>query len=557
MAVLKLSQIASGGTIAVSTDTVIGVRSGTTDLQLTLAASAMTDTTNATNITSGTLSTSRLPALTGDVTTSAGSGATTVAKIAGTTVSGTTGSGNVVFSTSPTFTTGVTNPLLIGGTGTTSTLILRSTSGAGTAGADLIFQTGNNGATEAMRIFNNGNVGIGTNNPLALLEVFNANIRANGLIASNGSGQIIAAYNGTNFQFGPSGNIGTFLSFNLNGELARISSAGLMGVGTNAPAARLHLGGNLSTTAWTTNGALFNSAAASFTDTSSSGTVATQGVNAFGTPTLLATNATTYTRSATVYIAGPPTSSTNVTQTIPLALYVASGRVSLGAVADDGNWALAVRQTANGSNGIHIQRFTDTSPAGSLIDAVNAADNSQLFNVDYAGSLTTAGNATINGNFVLGGTMLPTSGYFTIGTKAVSGRALAFANQAGTQIASVNITGGFRLGDTGVATQMLEVVGTATMTALQINSTTTVVNGSTSGTATYTQPEQGSGYKKVVVYCAALLGTASYTFPTAFTNTPTVMSTNGLATSLVTSISTTAMTITGATSTGYIIVEGF
>lgn len=52
----------------------------------------------------GTLASARFPALTGDVTTSAGSVATTVAKIQSTTVSGTTGSTNVVFSASPTLT---------------------------------------------------------------------------------------------------------------------------------------------------------------------------------------------------------------------------------------------------------------------------------------------------------------------------------------------------------------------------------------------------------------------------------------------------------------------
>ena len=60
---------------------------------------------------------------------------------------------------------------VIGGTGTTSTLTLRSTSGVGTTGADIIFQAGNNGATEVMRLQNGGNVGIGTSSPSTLLHV--------------------------------------------------------------------------------------------------------------------------------------------------------------------------------------------------------------------------------------------------------------------------------------------------------------------------------------------------------------------------------------------------
>lgn len=91
---------------------------------------------------------------------------------------------------------------------------------------------------------------------------------------------------------------------------------------------------------------------------------------------------------------------------------------------------------------------------------------------------------------------------------------------------------------------------------LGINSLKTVVNGSTSGTAEYTMPFNGTGYKKVVVYCAALVGTASYTFPTAFSHVPVILTTSGLAASVVTTLTTTTITITGDTSTGYIIIEG-
>lgn len=65
----------------------------------------------------------------------------------------------------------ITGPLSIGGTGTTSTLTLRSTSGVGASGADIIFQTGNNGATEAMRILNSGFVGIATPTPRFSLSI--------------------------------------------------------------------------------------------------------------------------------------------------------------------------------------------------------------------------------------------------------------------------------------------------------------------------------------------------------------------------------------------------
>jgi len=69
------------------------------------------------------------------------------------------------------FGTSVVNPLLIGGSATTSSLTYRATTGVGTTNADHIFQVGNNGAKEAMRILNNGFVGIGTPAPNFELDI--------------------------------------------------------------------------------------------------------------------------------------------------------------------------------------------------------------------------------------------------------------------------------------------------------------------------------------------------------------------------------------------------
>lgn len=120
--------------------------------------------------------------------------ATTSAQLAGV-LSDETGSGPAVFGTTPSFTTNITTPLIIGGTATTSTLTYKTTTGAGAAGADHVFQVGNNGATEAMRILNNANVGIGTATPAYKLDVtgdvnVSGNFKVNGVNITTGGGTV-------------------------------------------------------------------------------------------------------------------------------------------------------------------------------------------------------------------------------------------------------------------------------------------------------------------------------------------------------------------------------
>ena len=71
----------------------------------------------------------------------------------GTGVTTSTGSGSVVLSTTPTFTTSLISPIVVGGTAVSSALTLRSTSALGTSDA-IIFQTASQ--TEVGRFTNSG-----------------------------------------------------------------------------------------------------------------------------------------------------------------------------------------------------------------------------------------------------------------------------------------------------------------------------------------------------------------------------------------------------------------
>ena len=167
-----------------------------------------------------------------------------------------------------------------------------------------------------------------------------------------------------------------------------------------------------------------------------------------------------------------------------------------------------------------------------------------------------AGTFTDNSTAVSGTLALSTDVSFGIVTHAATNTGITY-----TVAANVYIDGPPAAGSHVTITNAysLYVNAGASYFGGAINSavTQTSVGGSVSGTANFSQPMQGSSWKVVMIYLNALRGTATYNFATAFTNTPAIIATNGLASSVVTSLSTTAVTVTGSPSTGYIILQGY
>ena len=93
--------------------------------------------------------------------------------------------------------------------------------------------------------------------------------------------------------------------------------------GVTVSSSSLTLSGNISSAAWTTSGLRIKGLTATFTDTTSSGTVATAYTDTLGGNTIAASSVTTFTEYDTVNIADPIAGS-NVTMTSKWALNVAS-----------------------------------------------------------------------------------------------------------------------------------------------------------------------------------------------------------------------------------------
>jgi len=208
----------------------------------------------------------------------------------------------------------------------------------------------------------------------------------------------------------------------------------------------------------------------------------------------------------------------------------------------------AVRQGANGSTyaGNYADNSGNTNVFGGNCTA-GSGGSYEVVGVNGCGGVNGTGNITLTD---LNGHGLNSNGLgvFTFDYAPIvsSGTSSQFLKGNGT------------LDPTTYASTSSPTITTPSFTTSEsINNTGTSKSCATSGTVTWYPVEQGTGKKEVIGYANACLGaSASYTFPTAFAHTPAVLTTNELVSTLLSTLSTTVVVMTGTTSTGYIFIEG-
>lgn len=276
-------------------------------------------------------------------------------------ITGFTGYGTLIAKgTSPTFTTDITTPLIIGGSAVGSQLNLKSTSASGTSTvAGINFLVGNNGATTAGSVYNSGQVNIGNYASPTNLRIFTvgqdtAFVSIGSRVTSTGSGAIyFCSGTPSNSNWGISSDgsgmeiqaMATDGTFNIRtGNTIRLQ---LTGVKTSGA-----ITGETHTLSDNTNQTLSTAIpkvlfTLGSTQWATGALAATQKFFSITQPTISFVGASTATLVATVGIAGAPIQGTNATNTTSVGLLIEAGAIT-GATTSYGAYFNA--QTGGSTN---------------------------------------------------------------------------------------------------------------------------------------------------------------------------------------------------------------
>lgn len=289
-----------------------------------------------------------------------------------------------------------------------------------------------------------------------------------------------------------------------SGGNAFISQRLGIGSSTTTPTAFLMIGGTFSTSLqYGTLGFGIQVGASTYTSTFATSTVTLTGVNTFGIPTLAASNATTLTSAATVYIDGAPAAGTNVTIGSGYALYVNTGISAFNGGLNTGTgfssnfYAIGSNGSANGITSTQLlfggaSTIALRSYHGGTGSTVVTANSSYANTIIAASPVTTSAGAGVHAllaNMVvreLGtvtasvGTVTNTASLYIAGASSatVSGANYALWVNAGTSL----FGGDVKLGTVGNGIYVKEgtnaTMGVATLVGGTVTVSTTKVTTS-------------------------------------------------------------------------------